>query len=289
MWKLRGWDVDVRASEAEMHAAALAREAAAAGSQVVFACGGDGTLNEVINGLVGTPARLAVLRGGTGNVFGKEVRVPRKLEAALEVIDRGREYRFDLGYAEGEGVAGTSALGRKRRYFLLMAGAGFDGAVVRRVPKRPKRLLGTASYVIWGAAEALRFKSREVSLVLDGQRRTDPRLYWLLLGNTRSYGGVADVALKAIADDGLLDVYMFAGGGIPWIIATGARIALKRHQHARGVDYACARSLTIETPGLQVQADGEYFGESPMTLGVETRVLPVLLFPGAPERIIRGG
>jgi diacylglycerol kinase (ATP) len=289
VWKLRGWEIEVRESVAELHATALAREAAAAGSRVVFACGGDGTVNEVVNGLVGTPARLGVLRGGTGNVFGKEVRVPRKVERALEVLASGREYRFDLGYAEGEGVVGVEALERKRRYFLLMAGIGFDGAVVRRVPGTPKRLLGTASYVLWGAAEALRFKSREVSLVLDGQRRTDPHLYWMLLGNTRSYGGVADVALQAVADDGLLDVYMFDGGGIPWIIGTGARIALKRHQNARGVNYVRARSLALETPGLQVQADGEYFGESPMTFGVEPRALPVLLSPGAPARIIRAG
>src|SRR3990170_1957732 len=147
------------------------KAAAKAGSRVVFSCGGDGTLNEVGNGLVGTEATLAVIRGGTGNVFGKEVGVAKDPERALRVLIEGEERRFDLGVAappagpsrapstgSGQNSGGTS--GRGGRYFILMAGVGIDGSVVRRVPERPKRLLGTTSYVLWGAAEALRFRSR---------------------------------------------------------------------------------------------------------------------------------
>ena len=289
--KLRGWEIDVLESEAPAHAVALASQAARASSTVVFACGGDGTVNEVINGIVGSPAALGVLRGGTGNVFGKEVHVPRKLERALEVLVNGREYLFDLGYAEGESVtfetpdARPSVASLTRRYFLLMCGIGFDGAVVRRLPSTPKRLLGTASYVIWGAAEALRFQSRPVSVTTDGQAfHLD--LYWMLLGNTRSYGGVANVALQAIADDGCLDVYLFSGKGLPFLVGMGARIALKRHQSAPGVTYTAARAISVETTGLQVQADGEYIGETPMRFGVQQRAMRVLLMPGAADRIL---
>jgi YegS/Rv2252/BmrU family lipid kinase len=291
--RLRGWEIEVMESRAPMHAIGLAREAARKGARVVFACGGDGTVNEVINGILGTGAALGVLRAGTGNVFGKEVRVPRKLESALSVLDEGRLYQFDLGYAEGPAVAFAPpdapgpAPADARRYFLLMAGIGFDGAVVRRVPRAPKRVLGTASYVIWGAAEALRFKGTRVSLKLDGQRQ-EMEVYWTLLGNTRSYGGVADVALQAVADDGLLDAYLFSGKGLPFLISTGARIAFRRHQNAPSVTYARVASLEIETPGLHVQADGEYFGETPIRFGVERRVLEVLLMPGAADRILTG-
>lgn len=290
--KLRGWDIDLRESQAPMHAAALAREAARAGSSVVFACGGDGTVNEVVNGLVGTPAALGILRGGTGDVFGKEVRVPRKLERALEVLANGREYRFDVGYAEGGLIPGADELphetgpaGARRRYFLLMSGIGFDGAVVRRVPASAKRFLGTASYVIWGAAEALRFKSRRVCLSLDEERR-ELEVYWMLLGNTRSYGGVTNVALHALADDGRLEVYAFSGSGIPWMLSMGLRIALRRHHGARGVTYGRAGLVRVETPGLEVQADGEYFGKTPLSFGVAEKSLPVLLAPGGPAAIM---
>jgi YegS/Rv2252/BmrU family lipid kinase len=281
--RTRAWEVDVLRSDAPGESTELAREAVRAGASVVFACGGDGTVNEVINGIVGTDAALGLLRAGTGNVFGKEVRVPRKLESALDVLTSGRVYRFDLGYAHGPSVVRPRA--DARRYFLLMCGIGFDGAIVHRVPSIPKRLLGTTAYVLWGAAEAVKFKMRPVDIVLDGERlRHD--LYWMLLGNTRSYGGVADIALNAVADDGLLDVYMFSGGGLPWIFRMGARIAFKRHHGSPDVTYARASTLSLETPGLEVQADGEYFGPSPMSFGIEPNALGVLLTPGAPDLIL---
>jgi YegS/Rv2252/BmrU family lipid kinase len=284
---MRGWEVTVAATEAPMHAVELAREAVLAGSEVVLACGGDGTLNEVINGIVGSDVTLGVLRAGTGNVFGKEVHVPRPIEDALAVLSRGQVYRFDLGYAEGEGVVGGSpGDGGPRRHFLCMAGIGFDGAVVRDVPATPKRLLGTTSYVIWGAAEALRFKGRPVEVTIDGDA-AHVDLYWALLGNTRSYGGVANVALEAVADDGALDVYLFSGKGMTSIVRLGALIALRRHQRASGVAYRKGREVEIRSPGLQVQADGEYFGETPMGFGVVQRAIKVLLMPGAADRILR--
>jgi diacylglycerol kinase (ATP) len=282
-WNARGWDIGVVESHAPGHSTELARDAVAAGSNVVFACGGDGTVNEVVNGLAGTEALLGVLRAGTGNVFGKEVRVPRRLESALDVLEGGRAYTFDLGFAEGERVVRPNSDGR--RYFLLMCGIGFDGAVVHRVPRVPKRLLGTTSYVLWGAAEAVKFKRRLVQVSVDG-RAMEHDLYWMLLGNTRSYGGVADVAMHAVADDGLLEVYMFSGGGIPWIFRMGARIAFGRHHGSPDVAYCRAQSLSLDSPGLDVQADGEYFGPSPMRFGVARRALRVLLTPGAPERIL---
>jgi YegS/Rv2252/BmrU family lipid kinase len=281
---LRGWEVRVTPTEAPMHAVDLAREAALAGSEVVFACGGDGTVNEVINGLVGSGATLGVLRAGTGNVFGKEVGIPRRLEDALRVLVHGQTNRFDLGFAEGDGLIGAQEGGR--RYFLLMAGVGFDGAVVRDVPSRPKRILGTTSYVIWGAVEALRFQGRPVSLSIDGQS-AEVDLYWALVGNTRSYGGVADVALHAVADDGLLDAYLFSGHGAASVLRLGALIALHRHHQAKGVAFTAAKHVAVHSSGLHVQADGEYFGETPMRFGVVRRALPILLPPGAAGALLQ--
>lgn len=287
LWRLRGWEIDVVDTEASGHGAHLAREAALSGSKVVFACGGDGTINEVVNGIVGTPASLAVLRAGMGNVFAKEVGVPRSMSRALEVLATGRDYAFDAGYAAGENLRSAPPwLAGDRRLFLLMAGVGFDGAVVTRVPPEQKRRLGTASYVLWGAAEALRFKSRTVAMTFDGAG-VEANLFWLLLGNTRSYGGVADIATDAVADDGLLQAYLFSGEGLAWLAAMSARIALKRHHSARGVSCLTAANVEVSTPGLAVQADGEYFGETPMRFGVLKQALKVRLFPGAADPLLR--
>lgn len=264
--KSSGWEIDLRVTEAPGHATALTREAAAAGAHVVFACGGDGTLNEVVNGLVGSGASLALIRGGTGNVFAKEIGVPRSPERALRALVDGEERRFDLGIAGG-------------RYFLLMCGIGFDASIVRRVPQRWKRLLGTASYILWGAIEILRYHGRPASLHIDGAER-EVDLYWLLLGNTRSYGGVIDITGKALANDGYLDAYVFAGRGALWVASSGVRIVLRRQDGGAGVTFQRLRELEITTPGIPVQADGELFGETPMRFSVAPQALSVLLPQG---------
>ena len=128
--RIDGWEVSVAATQAPGHGMELARAAAAGGVEVVFSCGGDGTINEVVNGIKGSASALAVLRGGMGDVFGKEAGIPRAPEKALRVLVEGARYRMDLGRAN-------------ERYFLLMAGVGFDAAIVKSVPSRPKRLLGS--------------------------------------------------------------------------------------------------------------------------------------------------
>jgi diacylglycerol kinase (ATP) len=270
--KTEGWEVGVLTTSAPGHATDLAREASAAGARVVFACGGDGTVNEVANGLAGGETALGVIRGGTGNVFAKEVGVPRAPADALRVLVDGEEQRFDLGVAGG-------------RYFLLMAGVGFDASVVRRVPDRFKRLLGTASYALWGATEALRFRGREAIIRIEGEEKTID-LFWMVLGNTRSYGGIVDITFRALADDGLLDAYVFAGRDLPWVLTTGARIALGRHHAGQGVSFYRAATVEVSTPGLPVQGDGEYFGETPMAFSVAPRALTVRLPRGGARRLL---
>lgn len=269
-----GWEVDFLYTEAPGHGIALAREAALAGADVVFACGGDGTINEVANGLVDTPATLGVVRGGMGDVFAKEVRVPREPAAALRLLLDGQRPRFDLGWAN-------------ERYFLLMAGIGFDGDVVHNTPPRAKRLLGSGSHVLWAFLQLPRYHSPRARLVLDGEALEAP-LYWLLLGNTRSYGGVIDIASHARADDGLLEAYLFAGEGVSWALANAARIALRRHEGAAGVSYRRVREVAVETAGIPVQLDGEDFGVTPAAFGVRPAALPILVPRGGADRLVGG-
>ena len=205
-WRSAGWDIDVRVSESAGHATVLAREAATSGAKVVFACGGDGTVNEVVNGLVGSDSALAVIRGGTSNVFASEIGVPWPLEKALGVLVDGGVRRFDLGMAGG-------------RYFLMMAGIGFDASAVRHVSDRVKRPLGVAAYYLSAALELGRCRSHRVNLRIDDAAEHEEDLYWLVLGNTRSYAGVIDITSRALADDGYLDAYQFGHRGLPWMIA----------------------------------------------------------------------
>jgi YegS/Rv2252/BmrU family lipid kinase len=270
-----GWEVDVTPTVAPGHGTELAREAVKHGVEVVFACGGDGTINEVVNGLAGTQTALAVLRGGMGNVFAKEIGVPRAHDAAIRVLVDGERRRFDLGWAG-------------KRHFLLMAGIGFDAAVVRRVPAAHKRLLGSASYGLHAAIELAHYQPKPASLTLDGEAWQGD-LFWALLGNTRSYGGIINVTAQARVDDGLLDAYIFAGRGVRWLTDTAQKLVRGRQDKAEGVIFRRLREASVETPGLAVQADGEYFGQTPMTFGVTPAALDVLLPKGKGLHLFSAG
>jgi YegS/Rv2252/BmrU family lipid kinase len=304
-----GWAIDLRVTEGAGHAEQLARDAAAAGCSVVFACGGDGTLNEVVNGIVGTEAAAGVLRGGMGNVFAKEIGVPKAPEQALRCLFDGDRRRFDLGVVRplpltpsflrpGSGQASTErgdltsgGLSEETwasRYFLVMAGVGFDGAVVKKVPSRPKRWLGSTSYVLWGLRELLHYRPRQARISLDGIEQ-EVELYWLLLGNTRSYGGVLDITRRAVVDDGKLDAYVFGGRGLGWLAQTAARLVLRKQEGAPGVTFERVRELEVSTEGLLVQVDGEYVGETPAQFGVAPGAIEVLLPKGGGAQLFGAG
>lgn len=266
-----GWEAAVSLTDREGHATAIARDAAARAVDVVIVNGGDGTINEAINGIAGTPTALAVLPGGTANVWAKETHVQRDHAGAMRDIIAGDRRRVDLGLA-GE------------RYFLLMAGAGFDAAVVASIGVRAKRRLGAAAYVLAGALTIFRTRAHPARVVIDGVA-TDAPLYWLVAANTRSYGGLADILYRAEADDGMLDIGIMHQSGPLRMVVDGARVLLKRHKLSDGrtagnVEYFRARSIEIETPGIAVQIDGELAGETPMRFEVAPLALNVIVPAG---------
>jgi diacylglycerol kinase (ATP) len=269
----QGWETSLEGTTAAMHATELAREAARKDYDVVVACGGDGTVSEVANGLADSSTALAVMPGGTANVWAKEVRIPRKPLAAMQVIAEGERRRIDLGLAFTEG---QFACGGNHRYFLLMTGVGLDGLVVGTVPDGLKRRLGAGAYVLHGLRHILSYRSRPTHLVLDGQP-TETELFWMVVGNTRSYGGVVSVTHQAVADDGRLDLCLFSGHGLPRLIACGLRILVGRHHRAGNVLYRAVESVEVREPALPVQADGEYLGETPMSFRAVAGALHVVV------------
>ncbi|MDI6857296.1 MAG: diacylglycerol kinase family lipid kinase [Dehalococcoidia bacterium] len=266
------WDAALTLTEERGHAISLARRAAEEGTEIVVACGGDGTVNEVTNGLAGSASALAVIPGGTANVWAKEVRIPRNPLRAVRLLAEGEVRRVDLGrvrfHSGGE------------RYFLLMAGVGLDGHIVGIVPERLKRRLGAAAYVVHGLREALRYRSTRTTLAIDGSP-LEAELNWLLAGNTRSYGGVVNVARQACADDGLLDVYVFQGHGVRRMFVHGLRILARAHERAPGVVYMRAKDIELAEPcALPVQVDGDFVGLAPLTMSVAPAALAVVVPAG---------
>ncbi len=286
---LPGWDVQVAETRASADAPRLAAEAARAGVDAVVACGGDGTLNGVLNGLVesGNPRPVVgLIPAGTANVWAKEARIPRDPERALALLDTGVRVPLDLGVA---------TIGDASRRFLLMCGVGLDAATVRRVEARPglKRRLGPVAFGAQGLVAVARERPWPVRIEVDGVEVAVGLLTLAVAGNTRLYGGVARITAGARLDDGLLDLVTFEGApgwrALP-VALRQAGAALRGRlgrTDVRGVAYRRGGHVSIRPErALPVQVDGEWIGacdaDAPLVLTVEPRAVTFAL-PAAPN------
>ncbi len=242
-----GWTARVERTARQGDGTRLARAAAARGDDVVVVAGGDGTINEAVQGLAGTTTALGVLPLGTTNVWAREVELPTDPLAAAAALVDGDRRAIDLGRA-GD------------RYFLLMAGLGFDGAVTGAVNLRLKRALGKGAYALTAAAQAMRYEGPEVILEMDDET-VRCRLLQAVVGNTRLYGGNFSITASAVADDGLLDVVVFEGRR-PWDAAPHALpMLLGRCPTPASPNYYRTRRLRVTgATELSAQVDGDHLG-----------------------------
>ncbi len=268
-----GWTVDLLRTEGPGHAIELARCAATEGYDLVVACGGDGTVNEAVNGLAGSDTALGVLPLGTANVWAREIGLPLRPADAARALLEGEVHRVDLGYAEPlDGAARGNG-----RYFLMMAGIGFDAEVTRAVRPQEKRRWGMIAYVVAGIVTALRFTGTRMALQFDGQR-VRRRVLLAVIGNTRLYGGLVEITGQALADDGMLDVCLFEGSGLLQKLEHVVRVILRRHTASSYVRYFRARELAVwSSQPVPVQLDGDAFGEIPMRFRAVPQALSVLV------------
>ncbi len=274
-----GWQTGFVATQRKGDAVEVAREASASGCDVVIACGGDGTVNEVANGLAGSGTALAVVRGGTANVWAKEAGIPKEPLAAVRLLKDGRRRQVDLGIVE-------SATGESR-YFLLMAGVGVDGHVVAHVPEELKHRFGAAVFLAYALVGGARFRPERASLDFDGES-DEVDLLWLLAGNTRSYGGLINITHRAVADDGLLDVYAFTGRSAARKLGMWLRVLARRQDEGGGIVYRRARDIRLSTPAaMEGQVDGEALDFVPVAIRVAPRALTVVV-PDAPSHLFAG-
>lgn len=195
----------LKATAAAGDARRLASEAIGDGFDVIAAAGGDGTVNEVLNGIGDADAfrttRFGVLPLGTVNVFARELKIPLRIEYAWEVLQRGREIKLDLPQVEFSQNGSV-----KKRYFIQLAGAGMDARAIELVSWSHKKKIGPMAYVIAGL-KALREKKPMVKASensANGNKSFEGEL--VLIGNGKFYGGPFDIFPQADLADGLLDV-----------------------------------------------------------------------------------
>jgi YegS/Rv2252/BmrU family lipid kinase len=261
------------ATSAPGDARRLAAQAVRDGFQTLIAAGGDGTVNEVLNGIADVPgglraARLGILPLGTINVFARELRLPLHIGRAWKVLAQAREQTIDLGRAQFT-LAGLP----QRRYFMQLAGAGLDSRAIELTGWSVKKKIGPLAYVL-AAFKALSEK-RPLVTVQAGQTLAGE---WAAVGNGRFYGGPVPLFPRARLDDGLLDICVLPKAGFLRLAAALPGLAIGRMHQFCGARQLSAPALTLTSPDrVLLQLDGENVGQLPATLSVEPRALRVIV------------
>ena len=252
----------------------LAAEAVTEDFNTVVAAGGDGTVNEVLNGLGDVPngfaqARLAVLPLGTVNVFARELNIPLRPDAAWDCIRRGNESLIDLPRVEFNAQGSTHT-----RYFAQLGGAGLDARAVELVAWKLKKRIGPLAYVMAGL-QALRDTPAKITATTPEHSATGGLV---LIGNGRLYGGNFRVFPKADLRDGLLDVCVFPRANWFTLARCGPQLLLTGNLPASSVQVFQARCITLTAPSrTPAEVDGELLGELPATFSLAAPKLKVVV------------
>jgi diacylglycerol kinase (ATP) len=258
------------------HARELAREAARSGADLVVAAGGDGTLNEVLNGLSEGfgRVRLGLLPLGTGNDFARSINVPADLDGALEILLQGRTRRVDVGHAR---------LRTFSRYFVNMAAGGFSGIVSEKAGEAKDRW-GPLAYLraALGTMGELRGFRAVVTLkgTPDGTERIELETYNVVISNGRFVAAGIPVAPQSELDDGYLDLMLVPSASIPQLAFLASQVLLRRHLESDLALFRKARSIEIESdPPMSFNLDGEVIGDEPAQFEVLPQALEVVVGP----------
>ncbi len=280
----------LKATAAPGDARRLAAEAVGDGYDLIVAAGGDGTVNEVLNGIGDTPdgfarARLGVLPLGTVNVFARELKIPLRLERAWEILRRGGEIKIDLPRVD------FSASGKiERRYFVQLAGAGLDARAIELVDWQHKKKVGPLAYVIAGL-KALREKKPQIVVArasrlcaangggeTHGQdARATENLFgeMVLVGNGKFYGGPFEIFPGADLRDGMLDVCILPCVDFATLLGCAPEFIARRKLAEKAVRRF--RAAAFELSGDSgFELDGEWIGNLPAKFSVERGRLRVV-------------
>jgi len=241
-------------------AGALARAAVESGADLVVAAGGDGTIGEVVHGLLGSSIPLGILPLGTGNDFVRTVGLPIDPEAALQVWTHGEDRRIDV-------VQGPHGC------FLNVAGCGFDAEVALRVNQGYRWVSGTAAYLLAVLETLRKARPKRLHLVIDGQEHTFEMML-CALANARFYGGGMVIAPSASVEDGLMDLVV-VGNVSRWeFLRALPRVFRGTHLQHPKVTYLQGRRVELTGPEpLPLLADGETIGMTPAVFEVLPRAL----------------
>lgn len=264
-------------------AAEIAARESRAGRSFVVACGGDGTINEVANGILraGAGAELGVLPSGTGGDFRRTIKIPTRAADAARHLREGATRVVDTGRVTFRNEGGEE----ETRFFLNVASFGMGGDVIRRVKERARlpagasRLLGgKLSFALAALQSTLAFEKPAVRVQLDAGRESRLTVTNFCVANARFFGGGMKIAPEAVLDDGLFDVVAVGDMSAPAILINSYRVYLGTHLGMQDVHHARARRVAARPSAgeeVKLEIDGELAGRLPATFEILPGVLRV--------------
>jgi len=251
----------MRVTSAPGDARAVAEAGVEEGFSTIVAAGGDGTINEVVNGIAGADVSLGILPVGTMNVFAAELGLPGDLDEAWAVIRAGRTRRVDL-------------LRANQQYFVQLAGVGLDAQVVQATSWNFKKNFGPLSYLISAAQIAAR-KPPRIYVEADDEVQEGS---FVLIGNGRYYGGQIAFFKEARIDDGRLDVLIFKNLAYLDIARYVTNVFIGKHTDLPDVEYFQTKKVVVRSEEeVPVEVDGEVTAILPVTFRISSRKLRVVV------------
>lgn len=284
-WRTHGWEVSLCRTEYPAHATELAAAAARAGHQLVLAAGGDGTIHEVANGLLGSRTVLAPLPAGTTNCLTRDLGLPTPgdgngawLLEASERLVAGKVQAMDVGECSNG------------RSFLLWAAVGIDSRIVERVEPRSRLLkrFGLAGYVAKATMPFLLYQGSHMRVSVDSET-VEGDMLAVIVSNTRLYaGGLFNLSPHSVFDDGKLDTWILRGRFSPQMMLHSAFIMTGRHTGRADILHLAGQHVIIETEKPQAfHLDGELNRKTPIACTVEPGFLRILAPQGAPDDLFQ--
>lgn len=273
-------------TEGAGHATEIAAVAARKGTKLIIACGGDGTISEVANGILlsGRDAELGILPSGTGGDFRKTIGIPSRPRDAAEILRTGRARQIDVGRVTFTGNKGQ----QETRYFLGVASFGMTAEVIERVKQRnpewlpfraPKWLTGRLSFGLSMLQTAMQSQARRVIVQADDKPDQQLTLVALCIANARYFGGGMKIAPDAKLDDGKFDVVSIGDLGAFKIFTNAPRLYFGAHLGMQQVGHLRAAKVvarpTAKAEQISIEIDGELPGRLPATFQIVPHALRV--------------
>lgn len=251
-------------SERPGHLIELAGAAVDEGARLVVAVGGDGTLNEVVNGIVGRDVELATIALGTGMDFVRTFAIPTRFDDAVRVALTGATRTIDAGHVRYRTWGGDDA----ERWFANVGSVGMSGAVAQRANGMSKMLGGKATFLYALTRVFFEWENTEVTVTLDdGERRG--RMHDVVVANGAWHGGGMKLAPDALPDDGLFDVVLIGDIGKVDFLTTAPKIYKGRHVRHPKVDVLRSKRVEVDAvERLPIEVEGEQVGTTPAVFEV---------------------